>query len=150
LDGGQILRSLLWFFIGKARSLMVSVVVGFVGVALLAVVAVFEPVFWLMVAFILLACWRGLMQARLLARLATMPRRAGYACPVCGEAQIIAPFWICQKCRARFDTFETNAFCPNCGEEFPVTGCFECGEARPLADWRTARFGTAPPPLPPQ
>ena len=33
LDGGQILRSLLWFVLGRARSLMVATVLGPVGVA---------------------------------------------------------------------------------------------------------------------
>ena len=33
LDGGQILRSLLWFVLGRARSLMVATVLGLVGVA---------------------------------------------------------------------------------------------------------------------
>src|SRR5947199_5216580 len=31
LDGGQILRSLLWFVLGRARSLMVATIIGFVG-----------------------------------------------------------------------------------------------------------------------
>ncbi len=150
LDGGQILRSLLWFIVGKARSLMISVVVGFVGVALLATVAVLtrQRILWLMVAFILLSCWRGLLQARLLAKLAKMPKRSGYACPICREPPIMGPFWICHKCRARFDTFETAARCPNCGEEFPMTMCLECGEARPMPDWRAAGFSSTPPPLP--
>ena len=33
LDGGQILRSLLWFVMGRARSLMVATVLGLIGVA---------------------------------------------------------------------------------------------------------------------
>jgi len=33
LDGGQILRSLLWFVIGRARSLTVTTISGFVGIA---------------------------------------------------------------------------------------------------------------------
>src|ERR1019366_4697259 len=33
LDGGQILRSLLWFVLGRARSLMVATILGFLGVA---------------------------------------------------------------------------------------------------------------------
>src|SRR5712664_3547521 len=39
LDGGQILRSLLWFVLGRARSLMVATIIGFVGVAALIMVA---------------------------------------------------------------------------------------------------------------
>src|SRR5487761_1932588 len=33
LDGGQILRSLLWFVVGRANSLLVASVIGFIGVA---------------------------------------------------------------------------------------------------------------------
>ena len=33
LDGGQILRALLWFAFGRARSLMMATIIGFVGVA---------------------------------------------------------------------------------------------------------------------
>ena len=33
LDGGQILQSLLWFILGRARSLMVATIIGFIGVA---------------------------------------------------------------------------------------------------------------------
>src|SRR5271154_527880 len=33
LDGGQILRSLLWFVFGRVQSLMIASVIGFVGVA---------------------------------------------------------------------------------------------------------------------
>src|SRR6266550_3752231 len=32
LDGGQIFRSLLWFVLGRARSLLVAAILGFVGV----------------------------------------------------------------------------------------------------------------------
>ena len=39
LDGGQILRSLLWFAFGRARSLMISAVFGLVGVLALGTTA---------------------------------------------------------------------------------------------------------------
>ena len=40
LDGGQILRSLLWFPFGRAKSLMIASIIGFIGVALLILLAV--------------------------------------------------------------------------------------------------------------
>jgi Zn-dependent protease len=143
LDGGQILRAILWFFLGRARSLMVTVMVGFGGVALLGVAAIFigQPLFWVMVVFILLSCWRGLMQARLLTTMAKLPRREGFRCPSCREAPLIGRLWICHKCRSKFDTFQTDATCPVCAEQFPVTLCPECGEARPMAEWRAAGAG---------
>jgi Zn-dependent protease len=46
LDGGQILRSLLWYVMGRGRSLMVATVVGFVGIAGLVVAAVWSRSLW--------------------------------------------------------------------------------------------------------
>src|SRR5438046_2515531 len=72
LDGGQILRSLLWFALGRARSLMVAVSIGFIGVAGLIALALWIHSAWFVVLsfFILMNCWGGLKQARALSRLA--------------------------------------------------------------------------------
>jgi Zn-dependent protease/predicted RNA-binding Zn-ribbon protein involved in translation (DUF1610 family) len=137
LDGGQILRSLLWFGLGRARSLLVATIVGFVGVAGLIVAALLMKSAWIgvLAVFILLNCWGGLMQARLLAKLAQMPRRDGYACPACKQPPIIGAFWRCDKCRKAFDTFDTHAVCPQCGNQFAVTRCPDCGAAHPITEW---------------
>jgi len=137
LDGGQILRALLWFVVGRGRSLMLTTVVGFIGVAALIVLAIAERSFWigLIAVFILLNCWRGLVQARLLARAAKLPRRAGFACPNCKEPPFRGALWRCGKCLKPFDTFETMACCPHCGTQFPVTQCFDCGRSYPIHDW---------------
>ena len=74
LDGGQVLQSILWFFLGRTRSLKVAASIG-VGVAVLAVI----PAFWLatqngswilflVVLFIGWQAWNGLQYARQLAR----------------------------------------------------------------------------------
>ena len=140
LDGGQILQSLLWFALGRARSLMVTSVIGFVGVAGLIAVAILTMQVWLGVisVFILLNCGRGLMQARLLARVAKLPRHSGFACPECKQAPVIGNFWKCGSCLQSFDTFETRAVCPGCGAQFPVTRCPDCGSANPLNEWLLA------------
>lgn len=145
LDGGQILRSVLWFFLGRARSLMVTTIVGFGGVVLLFALAVVTRSFWtgLMAGFILLNCWGGLQQARYLARLAQVPRHAGLACPECHTAPPIGALWICGRCQARFDTFVSQAVCPQCGTDYSVTRCFDCGATHPMSEWR------ATPPVPP-
>ena len=137
LDGGQILRSLLWFGLGRARSLMVATMIGFVGVAGLIGLAVFLKSYWiaLVAAFILMNCWRGLSNARMLARAAKLPRHPNFACPSCKEHPIRAPMWRCAKCLKNFDTFDSMASCPNCGTNFPVTQCFECGQASPIQAW---------------
>jgi Zn-dependent protease len=149
LDGGQILRSLLWYVLGRARSLMVTAAIGFVGVAGLIVLAVLAKsvLMGVMSAFILLNCWGGLMQARLLGTLAKLPRRDGFACPSCRERPIMGPLWRCDKCLKPFDTFATQAVCPNCGTQFGVTRCLDCGSIRPMSEW-IVDVPAVPPPLP--
>lgn len=46
LDGGKILQSLLWFVIGKARSLQVVSVIGMLGAAAMLGLAVWSGRFW--------------------------------------------------------------------------------------------------------
>lgn len=71
LDGGQILRSLLWFPLGRARSLLVASALGLVGVAGLGWLAVRNGSLWtgLMAYFIGVQCWAGFNHARALRRL---------------------------------------------------------------------------------
>src|ERR1035437_187281 len=77
LDGGQILRSLLWFVMGRGRSLMVAAILGLVGI-----VGVFGLALWLrscwvgaISVFMLMNCWSGLRHAQELLRIAKLPRR---------------------------------------------------------------------------
>ena len=144
LDGGQILCSLLWFVLGRARALLVSTIIGFVGVAGLLGLAWLWHSWWtvIMAGFVLLCCWRGLLQARLLAKVARLPRRADFVCPACKLSPPRGAFWRCTKCLKPFDTFESRAVCPHCGTQFPVTQCLDCGRAHPFPEW------TAAPPLP--
>ena len=44
LDGGQILRSLLWFLVGRARSLMVAAIIGLIGAAGFVVLAAVDAI----------------------------------------------------------------------------------------------------------
>lgn len=87
LDGGQILRSLLWFVFGQARSLLFATVIGFVGVVAMIALAVVGRSIWyaVMAIFMLMSCWNGLQQARSLMRVAKLPRHARFACPSCGN-----------------------------------------------------------------
>jgi Zn-dependent protease/predicted RNA-binding Zn-ribbon protein involved in translation (DUF1610 family) len=140
LDGGQILRSLLWFVLGRARSLMVATVIGFVGVFGLIGLALWtrSPWFGVISFFLLMNCWGGLQQARALSRIAKFPRRDGFACPWCKAAPPIGQFWTCSSCKRSFDTFQVHAVCPHCGAQFPVTRCLDCGKARPISEWMMA------------
>jgi Zn-dependent protease len=140
LDGGQILRSLLWFIFGRARSLLIASSIGFVGVAGLILIAIWTQSVWfgIMAVFILFNCWSGLMQARALARVANAPRHEGFACPACKVAPPRGTFWGCGKCRKAFDAFETQGVCPNCGAQFAALSCPECGSLRPMSEWMAA------------
>ncbi|MDB6169920.1 MAG: hypothetical protein JWM88_2784 [Verrucomicrobia bacterium] len=75
LDGGQILRSLLWFGLGPARSLMAATVVGFVGGAALVLLALRWESLWtgVIALFLLGNCWRSFTHARAMRRLEKSP-----------------------------------------------------------------------------
>jgi Zn-dependent protease len=139
LDGGQILRALLWFVIGRARSLMVATLIGFVGVAGLIYYALQRASTWyfVMSLFILLNCWGGLKHSFLLLRLARLPHRDGLACPSCQAPPPMGDLWTCTACRTLFDVFATQAVCPYCSTEVDETAarCMECGRFHPINDW---------------
>ena len=137
LDGGQILRSLLWFVVGRARSLMIAAIIGFVGAAGFVILAVWMQSIWFgfISIFMLTNCWNGFQQARALSRFAELPRRDGFLCPSCKTAPPIGDFWKCGQCSQPFDTFQTQARCPHCGTQFAVTKCLDCGAAHPMGEW---------------
>jgi Zn-dependent protease len=140
LDGGQILRSLLWFVMGRGRSLQVATVIGFVGAAGFVCFALLRESVWLLAiaAYMLLNCWNGWKVARVLIRMEKMPRREGYACPNCGAKPPLGPHWHCGQCRRTFDTFETGAVCPWCQARFSNTMCMDCQKTSALRDWMAA------------
>ncbi|HUB87382.1 MAG TPA: M50 family metallopeptidase [Verrucomicrobiae bacterium] len=146
LDGGQILRSLLWFGLGRERSLMIATVIGFFGIGGLIIFAIFDQSLWLcaICVFVLLNCWNGFQQARAMMKVARSPRRADVACPVCKAAPPRGAFWICGRCRKPFDTFETQGICPHCGTQYAATSCPECGSLRPISEWMAPAIDVPP------
>lgn len=147
LDGGQILRSLLWFLFGRARSLLIATALGLLGVAALIILAAIRTDLWLgaMAVFILLNCWQGLQQALAMVRVDRAPLRFGVACPACHAAPRVGKFWSCGHCHTTFDTFETRARCPACGASFDSTRCLNCGVSHPIDYWSLIRLPPPPP-----
>ena len=137
LDGGQILRSLLWFVMGRARSLMAAVVVGVLGVVgfILLAVRIGDRWLGLISLYLLMSCWSGFRQAQALLRFAKLPRRDGFACPSCKAAPPVGELWKCGKCGQDFDTFRTQAVCPLCGAQYPVTKCMDFGAVHAMSEW---------------
>lgn len=145
LDGGQILRSLLWFVLGRARSLMAAAVFGLLGAAAFILFAIRSESGWLgiLAVFILINCWAGMKAAQALTRMAKLPRREGFSCPACKSAPPRGELWKCHKCLIEFDTFESRAVCPQCGTPFPVTVCFDCGRPSPMSEWATGSMAAS-------
>jgi Zn-dependent protease len=137
LDGGQILRSLLWFGIGRARSLMVATILGFVGIAGFILFAIWQQSIWLgaIAVFLLMNCWNGLQHARQLLSFAKLPRHPGFFCPDCKASPPVGNFAICGQCKKPFDIFETQGVCPHCGAHYADAGCLDCGRRHPIRDW---------------
>jgi len=137
LDGGQILRSLLWFGLGRGRSLAAATVIGFFGIAGFAALALWMRSIWLVAvaAYMLINCWSGLKGARVLIRMEKLPRRQGFACPACRTAPPLGAHWKCGRCEQGFDTFETGAVCPHCGARFDSTMCLHCFTRHPMSAW---------------
>lgn len=144
LDGGQILRSLLWFVMGRARSLMVATIVGFVGAAGFICIALWLRSVWLVLisGYMLMNCWSGLQGARALIRNEKLPNRDGFICPRCGSAPKVGDHWRCAHCKQAFDTFATGAVCPHCGAAYSTTMCTECQQFSPMSEWVATHYAS--------
>jgi Zn-dependent protease len=139
LDGGQILQSLLWFWLGRGRSLLVASIIGFVGVAALAYIAIqwlgFSIWTAVMLGFIAMNCWQGFKVARSMMTVDRIPRRTGLKCPSCGAAPPVGNYWKCANCGASFDIHESGGQCPQCRQQFPEIPCLFCGKTQPRSSW---------------
>lgn len=137
LDGGQILRSLLWFFIGRARSLIIASFIGMIGGAGLMFLAFKEKQVWfgIMAFFIMTMCRRSWQQGRAMSQLEKMPTRPEFACPVCRIPPPIGTIWRCHQCGIQFDAFATAGVCPQCAIQADMIPCVHCGNFRPMSEW---------------
>ena len=143
LDGGQILRSLLWFQIGRARSLHLACSIGLIGIVGLAGYRLWrQPDDWLWTGvfamFLGSQCLAGFRRARSLVALENLPRHTGFACPACRQPPPGGPIWLCQRCGNRFDAFSTNAVCPHCQTTLRSIACMHCGVENAIERWGIA------------
>lgn len=171
LDGGQILRALLWFAIGRLRSLVAAATIGLVCVACLAGFALWDGSLWLLVILVFLGrqCIQSIRLVRNTRLLTDALRRDGFACPNCGEGPPIGEFWTCQHCQTPYDPFRANELagthsstvslnlaaeaptngqpadeptCPSCRESLPGVACLSCWETAPFGHWTTGGAAT--------
>lgn len=137
LDGGQILRALLWFLIGQARSLMVAATIGLVGAAGVMILALYIGDYWLVIlaVFGAMQSWAGFRGAQVLHKVLSAPRYSGLRCPSCGAAPPAGPFWRC-RCGQPVDGFANTAGCPRCGQANDASACPYCGTVSPVYAWQ--------------
>ncbi len=145
LDGGQILRSLLWYPLGRANSLLVATIVGFLGGAgfiwlLLSDTEGSNPTDFIwplaLVGFLLMNCWAGFKQARALQKIAKLPRHDDFSCPSCKASPPAGQYWGCGQCGKPFDIFAGGGTCPHCGAAHDMATCVDCGSRHALAGWK--------------
>lgn len=137
LDGGQILRSLLWYPFGRGRSLQFATIVGLCGGAAFLALAVWWESIWtgILALFLLLQSWGSLKAAGAQLKIERLPRRPEFKCPECRSSPPRGEFWLCPACQRAFDPFATNAVCPHCQAVLDATACPDCQTARPQRLW---------------
>lgn len=147
LDGGRALQALLWFFMSRARSMLVAAVIGFLtALGVVAVAIVLRSLVWgIMAGFAGLFCLVGIAGARGLLRALAAPRRSEEACPGCAISPPKGNFWVCTRCLTPLDVFETGGVCPTCSTLQTTILCHTCGRAWPYPEWHP-KVSTAHPP----
>jgi Zn-dependent protease len=141
LDGGQILQSLLWFVVGRARALMIASGVGMAGGAALILWGLQQQGLWIAVigGFVIMQAWQGMKIGRIFYAIESAPKRVEAmpptpVCPTCHVAPPRGLFWMC-VCGKPFDLFETRGLCPNCNRQHGAVHCPRCQNVTPLTSW---------------
>ncbi|MDZ4782689.1 MAG: site-2 protease family protein [Planctomycetia bacterium] len=134
LDGGQIFQSLLWFAVGRGRSLQIAGGVGaLAGAAMIVIALLFGDMFLAVIAgFLMLQAWNGVRTGTMLRKLEALPRREGVHCPSCGERPVLGKVWPCERCQRPIDIFENDGVCGHCGHPAEKAICTQCGRTSPL------------------
>jgi Zn-dependent protease len=142
LDGGQIVQSLLWFFVGRWRSLQLVSILGVAFGVLLFGLSLALPGAWMLsviAAFIAFRSVVGFQQSRVALKLLDLPRHEDCECPSCGLGPPRGPFWVCEHCHTRFDLFDAHAKCPACGAWYLEPDCPHCRRANHIDKWFPAQ-----------
>lgn len=151
LDGGQVLQSLLWFGLGRWRSLLIVSMVGlllgcggfvvclFLFITLSAlgdgVVGGVAGLLAVIAAFVGLRSFVSFGQARAMLLLEALPRHANCICPHCGIGAPQGAFWVCEHCQHRFDLFASRGQCPACGAWYLQPDCPHCRHSSHIDRW---------------
>ena len=145
LDGGQILRGLLWLVIGRAASLMVAAILGFVVALGMIAVSLHWTEWWLaLMAFLgAIASVSGLRRAMLIMSSRKAARYEDHSCPKCGHGAPVGKFFSCAQCSRRFDAFKRSS-CPQCGRLVNEVLCLECERSSPIQEWGSERARPEP------
>jgi Zn-dependent protease len=137
LDGGQVVWALLWFALGRWRSLQIVSVIGMVCGGLAVLLCLLSGELWLAVlaVFVGFRSAAGFFQSREALHLESLPRHREVNCPRCSSHPPKGPFWVCDHCQTRFDTFQSRGVCPGCGAWFHETACPDCRRTSHIEDW---------------
>lgn len=138
LDGGQIVRALLWYVIGRERSLIWTSATGLVaGIAGGLAAFFYLGSYWipLIAAYAVYRSWRSLQAASAMKVILDSPRRIDATCPSCGESPPMGPFWICPNGH-RLDAFEGDGTCIGCNARVDATPCIVCMETHLVSAYR--------------
>jgi Zn-dependent protease len=146
LDGGQILHALLWFGMGRWRSLQYVSLTGIVfGGALFLFIlglsayyggGVGSIMMGVLAVFIVFRSLVGFQHARAVRFLLELPRHEECACPHCGMNPPRGTFWVCSEhCQTRFDLFERHGRCPGCGAWYLKPECPHCQRINHIDRW---------------
>lgn len=137
MDGGRILQSALWYWLGRAKAMAVSAGVGVVAGAALGSLAVMTGEWWLAVVsgFLVLGALGGVAHSRVIARLTDAERRTDRHCPNCHSAAPIGGFWRCTRCLKWCDPFADATACEKGGEHATNEACPDCGRQLSRSDW---------------
>jgi Zn-dependent protease len=136
LDGGQILRSLLWYAVGRARSLIAATIVGFFGAGAMAIAAVYFRSIWIgiLAFFNFQRASSGYSYAKALRAVEVAPRHQHVNCPNCNEPPPVLAITAC-VCGNAFDPFATDFTCPHCSRQFLNTVCAYCAVSAKRDAW---------------